>query len=440
MDKPQKPGSTHGTTGAVRTIPWRRPSTSATTSSTANRDHHSFTAFSSSENPYPPTPQPSISSKSSKEARPSTPSSSQSRAGDPASYRAGLEDDRSNLGPSSTEFYPQSDSDNPEDDAVPSGNLKRSTTSVRSHTAKFTRSLLQKFGRSYSKRYDLFPNDKQEKERNVLQHEIFLEVFEGRLHLAPVVNPQSVLDLGTGPGNWALEYAKRNPKTEVLGVDIDPVRPSFTLPNCCFQVHDFTKWHPDQKFDFIHMRMIGGLPSKEVFKSIYDSLNPGGWAEFTEWIVILQSSDHSLEGSSILKWNRLLCQALEKLGISDLYPLEYKPRLQEQGFQEVHERKYAVPINTWPPGKKIKKVGAMMTSNFLTVIDALSAPLMTGTLGWSHRRLESLLNEVRKEVSDTRIHSFVTLMTVFGQKPEEKTSSAPSVQSSSTSSLQPPAV
>lgn len=37
-----------------------------------------------------------------------------------------------------------------------------------------------------------------------LQHQIFRQVYDGRLHLAPVTNPSRVLDIGTGPGTWAL--------------------------------------------------------------------------------------------------------------------------------------------------------------------------------------------------------------------------------------------
>jgi methylase of polypeptide subunit release factors len=34
-----------------------------------------------------------------------------------------------------------------------------------------------------------------------------------------------VLDLGTGSGIWAIEYADAHPEADVIGVDLSPVQP-----------------------------------------------------------------------------------------------------------------------------------------------------------------------------------------------------------------------
>jgi hypothetical protein len=39
-----------------------------------------------------------------------------------------------------------------------------------------------------------------------LQHHLFLLTLSGKLHLAPIRNPQNVLDIGTGTGIWAMEF------------------------------------------------------------------------------------------------------------------------------------------------------------------------------------------------------------------------------------------
>lgn len=40
------------------------------------------------------------------------------------------------------------------------------------------------------------------------------------LSKAPVKSPQKVLDLGTGTGIWAIDYAHEHPEAEVIGLDL----------------------------------------------------------------------------------------------------------------------------------------------------------------------------------------------------------------------------
>ncbi|KAI1743903.1 S-adenosyl-L-methionine-dependent methyltransferase [Xylaria scruposa] len=327
------------------------------------------------------------------------------------------------------EFWPQTDS---EDDSGRDGSVisKRTTTAKSGNAARKLRAMLQKFGRPYNRSYDFLPNDAQEKDRNILQHNIVLEMLDGKLHLAPVANARRVLDLGCGPGIWPLEFAKRNPSTLVIGVDADPIRPPFHLPNCKFREADFyDKWSYESKFDFIHLRHLGNLPRDELLTRIYENLSPGGWAEFTEWVVSIQSTHNSFIETSFYKWLKLWKSGVKKLGSTVYYPMEYKRLLNEAGFKNVTERKYAVPVNPWPPGKQLQRIGSMMALNINTILEPMSLPVFTGVLGWSPDALESLLTEVRKEIADVRMHAFMTLFTVYAQKPRGESSSASSVRS-----------
>jgi methylase of polypeptide subunit release factors len=49
-------------------------------------------------------------------------------------------------------------------------------------------------------------------------------VFDGGLFLSPLVSPARVLDIGTGTGIWAIEFAKRYPHTQVIGTDLSLIR------------------------------------------------------------------------------------------------------------------------------------------------------------------------------------------------------------------------
>lgn len=63
-------------------------------------------------------------------------------------------------------------------------------------------------------------HDQVEQERLDIHHEIMLLIAGGDLSKAPVKGPHKVLDLGTGTGIWAVDYAFNHPETEVIGLDL----------------------------------------------------------------------------------------------------------------------------------------------------------------------------------------------------------------------------
>lgn len=62
--------------------------------------------------------------------------------------------------------------------------------------------------------------DEIESKRLDLQHHLFYLTLDGKLHLAPLsADLHNVLDIGTGTGIWAIDFAKLHPKTKVIGSD-----------------------------------------------------------------------------------------------------------------------------------------------------------------------------------------------------------------------------
>lgn len=97
----------------------------------------------------------------------------------------------------------------------------------------------------------------------------------------------------------------------MLGIDINPIEPETPVPpNCFFEIADINEewtFAGTKLFDYIHVRSLGVMINHDqLFKSIYDHLIPGGFAEFQEWLIRLDSADHSLEGTQLDKWNRLI--------------------------------------------------------------------------------------------------------------------------------------
>ncbi len=81
-------------------------------------------------------------------------------------------------------------------------------------------------------------------------------------------------------------------------------------PNCRFETADADEewtFAGTTQFDYIHIRSLGVVINHEqLFRSIYRHLTPGGFVEFQEWTLKLESADHSLEGTQLYKWNRLV--------------------------------------------------------------------------------------------------------------------------------------
>ncbi|UPK99475.1 hypothetical protein LCI18_010410 [Fusarium solani-melongenae] len=318
--------------------------------------------------------------------------------------------------------------------------LERSSTRVTaSRSKRFFQSLVKKFNKP-SVRYGLVPNSQQEQDRNTIQHTIMIDIFRGQLHLSPISSkPKRVLDVGTGPGTWALEFAQKHPYCSVLGIDIEPVHPLYTRSNCTFLTKDVTHdWDftGGGNYDFIHVRQLGDIQEKmALIQRCFDNLKPGGWVEFTEWIAILQSPNHSLRGTAFRKWNDLLEQGMRQCGTTLYYPDKLKPLLQETGFEHIIETRNGATTNACYPGKKLQRIGHLMTQNWLLILEPLSMPVFTQALGWTPDEVKTFLVEVRKEIGNTQYHSFMTLITICAQKPLNSSATSSMSASVSESSL-----
>lgn len=87
----------------------------------------------------------------------------------------------------------------------------------------------------------VFPNDAAEQERLDLQSLALTELFNGRLHFAPIADdftPKRILDVGTGTGAWAMDMGDTYPEARVIGVDLSPIQSNAVPPNVHFYIED----------------------------------------------------------------------------------------------------------------------------------------------------------------------------------------------------------
>lgn len=58
-----------------------------------------------------------------------------------------------------------------------------------------------------------------------MQHKIFTISLNGALYRAPLRSPKNVLDIATGTGIWAIQFAKDHPEANVIGTDLSMIQP-----------------------------------------------------------------------------------------------------------------------------------------------------------------------------------------------------------------------
>ncbi|KAK3321903.1 methyltransferase type 12 [Apodospora peruviana] len=306
---------------------------------------------------------------------------------------------------------------------------QQSTQSVRSSIYEYIEEHGRTFHRYKQGKYWL-PNDELEQERLDLQHTVFTMRLGGELGLAPIVHPpddttespppQSVLDLGTGTGIWAIDFAVKYPSAQVIGTDLSPIQPEYVPPNCRFEIDDAEdEWLYSDPFDYIHLRMMFHCFRDHlgVMRSALAQLRPGGYMEWQDWLPILNSSDDSIKGTALEKWSRLYVEAGGVLGRNMLAPKRYKQWMLDAGFVDVVETRLAVPGNPWPKGKDNKRMGFLQMTNFLDGLHASTMTLFTKGLGWEPEEVEVFLVDMRKAIRNPGIHFYWTTVVVWGRKP-----------------------
>jgi ubiquinone/menaquinone biosynthesis C-methylase UbiE len=206
------------------------------------------------------------------------------------------------------------------------------------------------------------PNDDSAMESQDLAHHMYLITLDTKLHLAPLRDPQAILDVGTGTGIWAIDMADQYPGASVTGVDLSPIQPAFVPPNCSFEVDDLTlEWtYPESHFDCIHIReLFGSIPDWDFFlQEAYKCTKPNGWIEVVEHSVEpIASDDSQPPGHFYYDWGRTVVEMGVRNGKSFTIWREAKERLERAGFVDVVEVKYSWPMNGWPADPKYREIG-----------------------------------------------------------------------------------
>ena len=240
-------------------------------------------------------------------------------------------------------------------------------------------------------------------------------MYDGQLHLAPIVlEPQRILDLGTGSGMWAIDMADRFPPAEVLGFDIAAIQPNWIPPNCQFEIFDVeTDWlQAKDSFDFIHGRellfAIRDWPA--LISQAYAHLKPGGFLELAATMPLVGCDDSSCPADSSFKkvWE-LFFHIADAMATDGYAPTIWKQQFISRGFEDVCETLFKIPTNSWPKNKRLKRIGVMERINFSMYATAGFEWGYTELLGGDPKHLQKSLAQSMKEIMDRHIHTYIYL-------------------------------
>ncbi|KAK2786222.1 hypothetical protein FQN52_007972 [Onygenales sp. PD_12] len=316
------------------------------------------------------------------------------------------------------------DENHSDHDSTYEGSIESETTSVTSSIYKYR----VENGRRYHAFKDgayYAPNDEAAQDTLDIAHHSYLLLFGQKLCLAPIERPQKVLDIGTGTGIWAIDFAEDHPQAAIIGTDLSPTMPSWVPPNVTFTIDDCNEYpwsFKPNSMDFIHARDLFGCINDwpEFLAQCYRTTKPGGYVELSTRAVWLACDDGSIpdDPDHVYNiWDRTFREVGERTGKTTTIIESQRELMEKAGFEDVVEVKLKMPLGPWAKDKMLKEVGKFYYLECLQGLEGWALAFLTRTLGWDVVEVQVLLAKFRAAMKDRSLHVYVPYNTVYGRKP-----------------------
>lgn len=226
-----------------------------------------------------------------------------------------------------------------------------------------------------------------------------------KLHLTPLAKGRhlDVLDIGTGSGIWAKEFAQLYPNTLVTGTDLSPSQDHSGPVNCLFIIDDCEldwTFKPDS-FDYIHIRALAGCVEDwgKFYPKCFYCLKPGGKIEHQEYELPVTTDLRCKPQNWIWdRWGSIFLQYSEKTGRPFNVSGQWESKLDKAGFSHIQSESFHLPIGGWPDDEKLREIGFYNGLAFEVGLEGFTTYICTETLGWGLEEARALIKETRAAV------------------------------------------
>jgi SAM-dependent methyltransferase len=233
-----------------------------------------------------------------------------------------------------------------------------------------------------------------------------------------------ILDIGCGPGGWALDVAYTYPKKQVTGIDISRLVIEYAraqakvqwLNNVDFQVMDATKPldFPDGSFDLINARTIGFFPTTvwpNLMRECLRILRPGGITRLTEseWGFTNAPATEKLQGMfyrALLAGGRSFTTDGRRHGITTMQA----GFLRDAGCINVQLKAHVIEFS----------IGTEAHGDFYNdwkAVYKLSQPFFISMGVTTQEEVEEAYEQMLIEMKQEDFRAIMYLLTAWGQKP-----------------------
>jgi hypothetical protein len=133
----------------------------------------------------------------------------------------------------------------------------------------------------------------------------------------------------------------------------------------------------------------------------------------------VKSADGTADGTDLLLWGELLCEAAKKLGRpmgSDASEM-YETWMRQAGFVDIQQRMFMWPTNGWPKNRYMKELGRWNQVNIMEGLEGFCLALLTRGLGWRKEEVDIFVAKVNRDLANKHIHGYFPMPVTFGRKP-----------------------